>query len=110
MSAELSEVPTDRKLGPRRMALLVVTAWAALSLLYTGVEDGSSDLSPLGSLVLAFYMPGLLLLEAIQGFHRNSDVPMIAGASWLFYAALGQLAVGAHLWVRTARARQTRES
>lgn len=105
MSAEVSLVSAGRKLGLRLMVFLTVSCWAAFALLYTGVEDGSSGLSALGNLVLAFYMPGLLLFQEFQGSHSNSDVPAMALVGWVFYLTVGQLAVGGYLWLQAARSR-----
>lgn len=110
MSPEHTLVPAGRKLGLRLMVLFAVSGWAVFSLLYAGVEDGSSGLSPLGYLVLAFYMPGLLLFQALEGSHRNSDVPAMVFAGWAFYLACGQLAVSGYLWIRTARSGETRQN
>ncbi|MHC4375191.1 MAG: hypothetical protein ACYS26_01200 [Planctomycetota bacterium] len=93
-------VRPGRVLGLRVAALVAASLWALFALLYLGVEDGSSGLSLLGNLTLAFFMPGLLLMQALEGAHSNADMPFMAFMSWLVYAIAGQVIVTLVLWLR----------
>lgn len=92
--------PAGKVLGLRIAALIAVSLWGLFALLYLGVEDGSSGLSPLGNLTLAFFLPGLLLMQLLEGAHSNSDVPLMAFVGWLGYAIAGQAAVTVVLGLR----------
>ena len=93
--------PPGRVLSLRVAALVAVSLWGLFALLYLGVEDGSSGLSPLGNLTLAFLLPGLLLMQLVEGGHSNSDVPFMAFMGWLGYAIAGQTIVTVVLKLRT---------
>ena len=70
------------------IALGVVTAWAVFAYAYLGVEDGSSGLSPLGWVQGVIFLPGGLLMQALKGSHRNSDLPVMTAVGWLAYSFL----------------------
>ena len=70
------------------IALGVVSLWCVLACAYLSVEDGSSGLSPLGWAAGLFFVPGGIALQVFKGSHSNADLPLMAGISWITYAAL----------------------
>jgi len=90
----------------RIVALGVVTAWAVFAWAYLGVEDGSSGMSPLGWLHVVFFLPGGFLFQAVKGSHSNSDLPIMALASWIAYSLV---ALGIAVGVKVIRKRKQAE-
>ena len=66
-------------------AVAAVTAWGIFAYAYLGFEDGSDGLSPFGWLQALFFMPGVLVFQALKGSPSNADLPLAAGLSWLGY-------------------------
>ncbi len=82
------------------IAVAAVTAWAAFSYLYLGVEDGSSGLSVLGWVHGVFFIPGGLLVVAVKGAISNYALPFMAVMSWLFYLLLAFSIIEAAMFFR----------
>ena len=83
-----------KSLKAHAIAVGVVSSWGAFAWLYLGSEDGSSGLSVLGWLQAGFLAPGAILCQVLKGMHGNSDLPLIAAASWVTYGLVGAAVVG----------------
>ena len=75
------------------IAIGAVTLWAAFAYGYLGVEDGSSGLSIFGLIHAFFFLPGLVVFHTVKDSHSNSDLPFIAGLSWVIYSVVAGLVV-----------------
>ncbi len=94
-------VPRNRAMEQLRahfVAFGIVTVSSVLSCAYLGIEDGSSGLSLLGWLHVAFFVPGGLLGRKLKGTHSNADPALMAVVSWITFS-LAAIGIAQLVWM-----------
>ena len=79
------------------LASAAVLVWAAFSYAYLGVEDGSSGLTPLGTVSIVYFLPGAGICRSM-GFTTNAAIPRMFIVSLLLWLSIGL--VGAYAFER----------
>jgi hypothetical protein len=82
-----------KRFKPHIIGLAAMSIWGVVAYSCLGAEFDGSITDILTGLHLAFFLPGLYLMDLVKGSHGNADLPFMALFGWFVYFGLFVLIV-----------------